>query len=627
MATTDPKPAQDGDKPDARPHRPGDVSFLEQALWKMLSDANSSSERMFAWLSLLAASVEGARAGVVVLKQDGEFAPAATWPADMVTEGTLSAAAEKALQSGRGVVLPHPRASADMADIAFPLQVDGELRGVVALTVANAGGDAANKAFRQLQWSAAWVREILLGTDLEKARHVSGKATSALKLFAVALEEERMDGACRSLVTQLAEQFGCERVSIGFERRGRIKVSTISHTAEFSEKLNLSRLLGEAMDEAVDQHAYIVYPPAGDEPVAVRAHEILARKHLASAILTLPIFAVDRFLGAITFERTGEGARFTPGEIDSLEFIAACLGPILLEKQANDRPLIAKAASSFVRQLTALLGPRHIGRKLFVLAAAMAATYFYYATTVYRVAADARIEGSVQRTIAAPFEGLIRDVAVRPGDVVEPGAMLVAFDDRELVLERLRWVTERDRQRAEYDRALGDRNRADARIIQARIEQANAQIELTNEKLARTVFRAPFQGVVISGDLSQRIGDVVRRGEALMQIAPLTSYRVILNVDEGQIEHIAVGQAGELVVSSLPDVAFPIRVTKIIPASSIVNGKNVFVAEAEVSQNSDRLRPGMKGVSKVDAGERLLIWVWTRPFIDWLRLFVWQWIP
>lgn len=112
-----------------------------------------------------------------------------------------------------------------------------------------------------------------------------------------------------------------------------------------------------------------------------------------------------------------------------------------------------------------------------------------------------------------------------------------------------------------------------------------------------------------------------------MEIAPLTSYRVVLNVDESQIEHIAVGQNGELVVSSLPDTAFPIRVTKIIPASSVVAGKNVFAAEAEVSQNSERLRPGMKGVGKVGAGERLLIWIWTRPFIDWLRLFVWQWTP
>lgn len=629
MATIDLKSAHTVDGGEAQTLRPGDVSFLEQALWKKLVDANSSSERMFAWLSLLAASVEGVRAGVIVLQEgDGsDFAPVATWPAGTVPDGPLSSAAEKALETGRGNVLPRSRSAGDVADIALVLEVDGDLRGVVALTVAPAGADAGRKAFRQLQWSAAWIREILLGIDLDKARHVSDRATGALRLFVVALEEHKLDAACRRLITRLAEEFGCERVSIGFERRGHIKVLGISHTAEFSERLNLARLLGEAMDEAVDQRAYIVFPPPADEPLAVRAHETLARKHLASAILTVPIFAVDRFIGAITFERTGEGASFKPKEIDTLEFMTACLGPVLMEKRANDRLLIAKAWSSLVQQLQVLLGPRHVGRKLFLLGAASAAAFFYHATAEYRVSADARIEGSVQRTIAAPFEGLIRSVAARPGDVVEEGALLVAFDDRELVLERLRWVTERDRQRAEYDRALGDRNRADARIIQARIEQANAQIELTNEKLARTVFHAPFRGVVISGDLSQRIGDVVRRGETLMEIAPLTSYRVALNVDERQIKHIAIGQTGELVVSALPETAFPIRLTRIIPASSVVDGKNVFVAEAEVSENSERLRPGMKGVGKIDAGERLLIWVWTRPFLDWLRLFVWRWIP
>lgn len=619
--------------PPGRMPGPGEVSFLEQTLWRLLTGDGDRDKRIAAWLSLLATTLDDVQGGVVVLRQDGDggpFVPIASWPADIVVSAELAAAAEKVLQSGRGTVLPRPGQDAavgETADMALPVTIGGATRGVVAVTVGKSGTEASSRTFRQLQWGAAWIREILLGADLDHARHVSDKAANALRVLTAALEEERIEGACRSLVTLLAENFACERVSVGFVRRGHVEVAVVSHTAEFSERLNLIHMLGDAMDEAVDQHAHIVFPPPAGEPLVTRAHDALARKHRASAILTVPLFTLDRFAGAITFERTAEGATFLPREVEAIEFVAAFAGVALEEKRANDRPLAAKAWSSLKDQLAAVFGPRHLGRKLVLLAVAAASLYFYVATAEYRVVANARIEGSVQRTIAAPFDGIIRDVGARPGDVVEDKAQLVSFDDRELLLERLRWTTERDKQRSEYDRALGERSRADVRIISARIEQANAQIELTEEKIARATLSAPFAAVVISGDLSQRIGGAVRRGETLMEIAPLTSYRVVLNIDESQIEHVRIGDTGELIASSLPDTAFPIRLTKIIPVSHIADGKNVFSAEAEVIRNSEHLRPGMTGIGKVDAGERLVIWVWARSFIDWLRLFVWRWTP
>ena len=628
MVTGDRSFARQAGRPHQRPPRAADLSFLEPTLWKVLTEASDRRERIAAWLSLLAADLGHVEMAVVLIrdKTKDEFVPAATWPADLAASGELTKVSQMALEGGRGLLLSREGTS-DCVDMAVPVRIDERIGGVVALTVANTGTDANNRAFRQLQWATAWIREALLAEEIEAARHLSDKATKALRLFVTSLEEERIEDAARSLVTLLAQQFDCERVSLGFARRRRIKVTAISHTANFSQRLNLNRLVGDAMAEAVDQQANIVFPTDPEDPVAARAHDALARKYGATAIATLPIFLVDRFVGAITFERSKTGARFSAREVDALEFITACLGSVLQEKKANSRPLIVKAFHSLGRQLAAVFGPRHLGRKLAVLTVAALGWFLYVATAEYRVTANARIEGSVQRTIAAPFEGSIRDVLARPGDVVEAGAPIVIFDDRELVLERLRWESERDRQRSEYDRALGERNRADQRIISARIEQANAQIELTEEKLARATVAAPFRGIVIAGDLSQRIGGTVRRGESLMEIAPLTSYRVVLNIDESQIEHARVGQSGELVAAPLPDTPFPVRITKIIPASRIVDGRNVFAAEAEVIGNPDRLRPGMTGIAKIAAGERPLVWVWTRSFIDWLRMFVWRWIP
>jgi hypothetical protein len=35
----------------------------------------------------------------------------------------------------------------------------------------------------------------------------------------------------------------------------------------------------------------------------------------------------------------------------------------------------------------------------------------------------------------------------------------------------------------------------------------------------------------------------------------------------------------------------------------------------------------MEGVGKVLIGERKLIWIWTHSMVDWLRLWVWKWLP
>ena len=72
-------------------------------------------------------------------------------------------------------------------------------------------------------------------------------------------------------------------------------------------------------------------------------------------------------------------------------------------------------------------------------------------------------------------------------------------------------------------------------INRAKIDQAEAQIALLDEQLARTKVVAPFNGVIMKGDLSQSLGSPVEHGQVLFEVAPLESYRVIVQVDERDI--------------------------------------------------------------------------------------------
>jgi RND family efflux transporter MFP subunit len=316
---------------------------------------------------------------------------------------------------------------------------------------------------------------------------------------------------------------------------------------------------------------------------------------------------------------------FDPDTVAVLDCIAATAAPILEEKRRNDRWLVVKAGESLWTQLERLLGPGYAKRKLalVLLLAAAAAGYFWHG--LYRVTTDAVIEGQIQRSMVAPFNGFVLEAPVRAGDTVHTGQLLARLDDRDLLLERLKWITERQRRKLEFEKALGERNRSEQQISTTQVEQADAQIRLVDEQLARASLIAPFDGLVISGDLTQSIGASLQRGQEIFQVAPLDSYRVVLDVDESQIGDIAIGQKGLLVVSSLPGEEFPLAVTKITPVSKAHDGHNTFRVEGRLATAALSLRPGMHGVAKIDIDRRRMVWIWTRSFLDWARLMLWRW--
>jgi multidrug efflux pump subunit AcrA (membrane-fusion protein) len=233
----------------------------------------------------------------------------------------------------------------------------------------------------------------------------------------------------------------------------------------------------------------------------------------------------------------------------------------------------------------------------------------------------------VRRAVVAPYDGFIKEATARAGDTVAEGQVLATLEDRDLTLERLKWVTERQQHLFEYDKAFANRQPAAINVIRAQIDQAEAQIKLLDEQLARIKLRSSIAGLVVSGDLSQLIGAAVQRGQVLFEVAPLDSYRVIVGVDEREIGQVEVGQAGELIVSALPNEPLSFEVDKITPIADTQAGRNVFRVEGRVTGSTAHLRPGMEGVGKIVIGRRSLAWIWLHPLIDWARIWSWHWLP
>lgn len=607
----------------------------DRVFWQQFASARTVKEFCQSWLPLQCRMLSGVRCAMVLMgpADRGPFTPVAVWPDAKMNMGHLTGAAEKALKERRGLLLENEskpesaEASLERFHVAYPIEIEGKIHGAVVLGVDEPDKKAVQRIMRNLHWGAAWLEVLVRRSEAKKSEQANSRLKNVLDLAASAVEHEAFHEAAMAFVTRVADRLECDRASIGFVSRGHCRVSSMSHSAQFGKETNLVRDIGRAMDEAIDQQTVIVYPiPEDTVPAAVRAHEKLEKQHSTGAICTIPIEIKEKCRAALTLERPKDRP-FAAGEVDLLQSTADLAGPTLFIKRAEERWLIRKAFDSFALQLKRLLGPGYLIRKLVAISVIALVVFFSVYTVEYRVTAPTRLEGEVQRVVASPFDGYIQTSAIRPGDIVKAGQLLGVLDDRDLRLERVKWATEKEQYSKEYNQALAEHDRSQIRILRAKIGQADAQIDLLDEQLARTRIVAPFDGLIISGDLSQSLGSPVERGQVLFEVTPLDAYRVIAEVDERDIGQISVGQQSSLMLSSMPGEVFPFVVEKITPVSTAKEGRNYFRVEGRLEEASERLRPGMEGVGKIAIDRRKLIWVWTHEAIDWIRLQLWRWLP
>jgi len=609
---------------DTRPEQgAGEVVFVDRVLWTQLDSAKSPQEFCRAWLALQCSMIADVQCAVVVLREPGtnSYEPNAFWPERNALQQRVAALADKALAD----LEPQIAESDEGLAVAYPIDRSGDVLGVVSIGLA-ANADART-VLRELQWGSRWLSTHFRQAEYTDAEGLADRLIMVLDLIATALSYERFTDASRALVTEMAVLLECDRVSLGFLKSGHAKVVAVSHSSQIGGHMNLVQSIGNVMDEAIDQKAVIVTPAKTESEFCVtREHQQLSGLVGGSAVMTVPLSNAGEICGALTFERPID-VGFDPQTIELCKAVGIAVGPMLESKRREDRSIFVKIPDAAAASLGKLIGPGHIARKLI----AIGLFVFVGLSTVlhgdYRVSATSRVEGAVRRVITAPVDGYVSSANARPGDIVENGQLLFEFDDRDLRLERVQVSSERAQMAARMQDALSKRERAEVQIFSAQLQQADAHIALLDEQIRRTKVNAPFDGVIVSGDLSQSLGAAIDRGAVVFEIAPLDKYRVILEVDEHDIADVAVGQEGTLLLSSLPGLPMGIQVTRLTSVASTTEGANFFRVEADLLENPEGVRPGMEGVAKIAVEERRLISIWTHNTTRWLRLRLWSWTP
>ena len=548
----------------------------------------------------------------------------ATWPGEGEGAAQLEHAALTALTEGRGKLFPKQKygpgnqRTCDL--IACPLLLHGRPVAVVSAMISTRSEAQQHAVLQLLQWGGLWM-ESLINWQFSLRREVGA---GSLGMVAAILGHSGSKLAAMEVVNRLAELFCCERVSIGLLKGLRVRLQALSHVAGFDARTQLVRRIEAAMEEAIDQSGSVLYPGIPtDKSLVTRAHAELAEQQGNGSLLTLLLPGCNGCIGAITLER-GADQPFEDQTAAWCESLATVIGPALELKRREERALLVKGAEDFFGLLRNLVGPTFLGLKLSVLSLVVLLGTLSIVPGTYQVSAPAGIEGAVRQILVAPQDGYIKAAQVRPGDLVSAGELIASLDDSSLKLEAQKWQSERSKLEKEYQEALAKRDRTELSVLRVRIEQADAELALVRENIGRTQLHAPFDGVLISGDLSQSLGAPVQTGQVLFEVAPLDSYRVVLEVDEHDLAGLEQGKSGNLVIAALPQATFRINVDQIVPVAESSDGRNYFRVEALPVEQSALLRPGMRGVAKIEIGQRDLLWIWTHEVVDRIRLWFWS---
>ncbi|HVX83833.1 MAG TPA: HlyD family efflux transporter periplasmic adaptor subunit [Phycisphaerae bacterium] len=493
------------------------------------------------------------------------------------------------------------------------------------------------------------------GGELERLK-------AAMEVLAAINAPARFMASAMALCNEMASRWKAERVGIGFLRGRYVRLQALSHTEKITRHMAIVQAIEAAMEECLDQDVEVMVPPPKDAGFVYRAAEQLATKHGPNTVCSFPLrrgggsAEGGNVVAVLTIERTAE-APFTIDEVETLRLTCDLFTARLADLYEHDRWIGVKAAKALRRGFAWGVGAKHTWAKVAAIAVLGVTCFAVFCKGTNRVESQFVLEASEKQIVPAPFQGFIKTVNANVGDLVmtegtaakfsaladdctlaamlpahRPATVMATLNTAEI--SRRLAKAQADYNAAETQARVylatgmqnpGESMEGQATAARAQAAGAQAEIDLYQWQIDQATIKAPLDGVILSGDLRQKIGAPVKEGDELYQVGELAKLRAELSVPEDQVTDIRVGYRGQLASSSYPDQKLWFTVDRINPIATVSGTSNVFKVRVVLDPTELKpwMKPGMEGIAKVNVGTARYIWLWTHRPIDWVRMKLW----
>lgn len=210
-----------------------------------------------------------------------------------------------------------------------------------------------------------------------------------------------------------------------------------------------------------------------------------------------------------------------------------------------------------------------------------------------------RLAARKNASISSIASGAVRIVAVREGESVQRGDVLIVLDDApardEIARDERAVETAETRVTAARQRAPGDSaTLADAAAAENDAASARAALATANDRLVATRVLAPFDGIITG----VRVGEGANYGAGgeLATIADASDLYAAADLDEVDRPSVSIGQSATLSVTAFPAASLAGRITAVSNTSQSRGGSTVYPMQLAFDRPTDgslALLPGM----------------------------------
>lgn len=202
-------------------------------------------------------------------------------------------------------------------------------------------------------------------------------------------------------------------------------------------------------------------------------------------------------------------------------------------------------------------------------------------------------------SVRSSVTGTAQIVAVRPGDAVKAGDVLVQLDrtpfDQAISQAESQLVNaEETLNLAEINGGANPSADQTATTLRAaqNLKAAQQQLAKAKDQLASSLILAPVDGTII--DVQTANGAPVGQGSTVVDMANLSSLDLSVDVDEVDFPHVTNGMTATFRLDAYPGTQIKGTITNVSPVAQTTGGTTTFPATITFQAPSGlALRPGM----------------------------------
>ena len=458
----------------------------------------------------------------------------------------------------------------------------------------------------------------------------SGIADSARRALAIGLELAKNASRARTLDELQFILVNDTRSLLPFDRSclivhfdGKSSLAAATNQPQLEKKSGFVQKVNRLAEDVREiNRALVMFPGAAvtediPEKAAAGLRDFMDYAK-CSCLMVVPLSVYDHVVGHLIlefFEQVVPGEVQTYTLINMMPFLSSALAEKwMLAKKSSVRKSFWAAITGSPKGVRGFSFYTKVGFA-FLLVVLIAALCL---PVTLRVGGKAEAVPEYEYFAFAEMDGIVEQVLVKEGDLVNKGAELATLQEQEIdyKIREARRLVESYRAETAILRNMGAEDPAklaESKLVAIKALRAQQDLDFLNWQRQFLSIKSPRDGVVLTKKVESLVGKKFKAGDPFCKIAPPDVLMVEIFVRESDISFVKDGQSSQVYFNFQPNEALDLKVQSISPISEPMERMGgIFRVRASFAVQPKGIKPGMQGIAHIDAGEASLWFVVTR---------------